>query len=121
MESSSTYWNIIKSALRGDEYDYTSINLKKAIVLLAIPMMLELCLESVFAVVDIFSVNKLGKHAVSVVGLTESVITIVYSVGIGLSSAATAIVARRVGEKNYDGAARAGAQFIILAIIQALI
>jgi len=121
MESLSAYWNIIRSALRGDEYDYTNINLKKAIVLLAIPMMLELSLESVFAVVDIFFVNKLGKHAVSVVGLTESVITIVYSVGIGLSSAATAIVARRVGEKNLDGAAKAGAQAIVLAVITSIL
>lgn len=121
MERFSSYWSIIRSALRGDEYDYTSINLKKAIVLLAIPMMLELCLESVFAVVDIFFVNKLGKHAVSIVGLTESVITIVYSLGIGLSSAATAIVARRVGEKNFDGAAKAGAQAIVLAIITSIL
>jgi len=121
MENLSSYWKIIRSALRGDEYDYTSINLRKAIVLLAIPMMLELCLESVFAVVDIFFVNKLGKHAVSVVGLTESVITIVYSIGIGLSSAATAVVARRVGEKNYDDAARAGAQAIVLSVITSLL
>ena len=121
MENLNSYWKIIRSALRGDEYDYTSINLRKAIVLLAIPMMLELCLESVFAVVDIFFVNKLGKHAVSVVGLTESVITIVYSIGIGLSSAATAVVARRVGEKNYDDAARAGAQAIVLSVITSLL
>ncbi|MFM9946249.1 MAG: MATE family efflux transporter [Bacteroidia bacterium] len=113
----SSYISIIKSALKGDEYDYTTINLRKAVVLLAIPMMLELALESVFAVVDIFFVNKLGVHAVSTVGLTESVITIVYSVGIGLSAAATAMVARRVGEKDLDGAAKAGAQSIVLAVI----
>src|SRR3954466_125149 len=101
------YLSIIRSAIRGDEFDYTSINLRKAVILLAIPMMLELALESVFAVVDIFFVNKLGIHAVSVVGLTESVLTIIYSVGIGLSAAATAVVSRRVGEKNADAAAHA--------------
>lgn len=118
---SSNYISIIKAALRGDEFDYTAINLRKAIVLLAIPMMLEFALESVFAVVDIFFVNKLGVHAVSTVGLTESVLTIVYSVGIGLSAAATAMVARRVGEKDLEGAARAGAQSIILAVITSII
>lgn len=117
----SRYYTIIRSALRGDEYDFTTIDLRKAVVLLAIPMMLELALESVFAVVDIFFVNKLGVHAVSIVGLTESVITIVYSVGIGLSSAATAMVARRVGEKKLDEASHAGAQAIILAVFASLI
>ena len=111
---------LIKSAIRGDEYDFTTIDLRKAVVLLAIPMMLELALESVFAVTDIFFVNKLGVHAVSIVGLTESVLTIVYSVGIGLSAAATAMVARRVGEKKYEEAAHAGAQSIILATAASL-
>jgi putative MATE family efflux protein len=115
------YIDLIRSALRGDEYDYTTINLRKAVLLLAIPMVLELALESVFAVVDIFFVNKLGVHAVSIVGLTESVITIVYSAGIGLSAAATAMVARRVGEKNNEGAAHAGAQAILLAIIASIL
>lgn len=114
--------NLIKSSLSGsEEVDYTAITLRRAIVLLSIPMMLELCLESVFAVVDIFFVNKLGEHAVSVVGLTESVITIVYSVGIGLSSAATAIVARRVGEKQFEEASKAGAQAILLAVITSIL
>ncbi|MFN0275867.1 MAG: MATE family efflux transporter, partial [Chitinophagales bacterium] len=112
----SHYWSVIKTAIRGDEQDYTTLNIRKAIILLSIPMMLELILESVFAVVDIFFVNKLGSHAVSTVGLTESVITIFYSVGIGLSAAATALVARRVGEKNNDQAAHAGAQGILLCI-----
>lgn len=116
----SNYIRIIKSALKGDEYDFTTINLRKAVVLLAIPMMLELALESVFAVVDIYFVNRIGVHAASIVGLTESVITIVYSVGIGLSAAATAVVARRVGEKNNEAASRAGAQAILLAVITSL-
>jgi putative MATE family efflux protein len=111
------YFAIIKSAIKGEDYDFTSIDLRKAVVLLAIPMMLELALESVFAVVDIYFVNKLGVHAASVVGLTESVITLVYSVGIGLSAAATAMVARRVGEKDTEGASHAASQAILLAIL----
>lgn len=119
-EKAGRYYSVIRSALRGDEFDLTSIKLKTAVILLAIPMMLELALESVFAVVDIFFVNKLGIHAVSVVGLTESVITIVYSVGIGLSAAATAVVARRVGEKNKEAAAHAGAQSIIISVLASI-
>src|SRR5436309_3474585 len=90
----SYYYHFIKGAISGEEHDFTTIDLRRAVILLAIPMMLELALESVFAVVDIYFVNRLGVHAVSIVGLTESVITIVYSVGIGLSAAATAMVAR---------------------------
>src|SRR6186713_247996 len=120
-KSISHYIALIRSAIKGDEYDYTTIDLRKAVVLLAIPMMLELALESVFAVVDIFFVNKLGTHAVSVVGLTESVITIVYSVGIGLSAAATAMVARRVGEKNIEESSHSGAQAILLGVISSII
>ena len=106
---------LLRQALKGEDYDYTSGSIRKAVVLLAIPMMLEMCLESVFAVVDIYFVNKLGSHAVSVVGLTEAVLTLVYSVAIGLSSAATAVVARRVGEKNPEAAAKAVSQALILS------
>lgn len=116
LSTSKGYLAIIKSAIKGEAYDFTTIDLRKAVVLLAIPMMLELALESVFAVVDIYFVNKLGVHAASVVGLTESVITLVYSVGIGLSAAATAMVARRVGEKNIEGASHSAAQAILLAL-----
>jgi putative MATE family efflux protein len=111
---------VIRSAIKGEEYDFTTIDLRKAVILLAIPMMLELALESVFAVVDIYFVNRVSIHAVSIVGLTESVITIVYSVGIGLSAAATAMVSRRVGEKNLEGASHAGAQAIVLGVITSL-
>lgn len=107
--------SLLRQALRGEEYDYTQGSIRVAVFLLAIPMMLEMCLESVFAVVDIYFVNRLGPHAVSVVGLTEAVITLVYSVAMGLSAAATAMVARRVGEKNPEGAARAAAQALILS------
>lgn len=105
----------LKQSLRGEAFDYTEGSLRKAVFLLAVPMILELSLESVFAVVDMFFVGKLGKNAIQTVGLTESVITIIYSVAIGLSTAATAIVARRIGEKNPEAAAHSGAQSIMLA------
>jgi putative MATE family efflux protein len=108
---------IIRQSLNGEEMDYTTGSIPRAVVLLAIPMILELSLESVFALVDIFFVSKLGENAIATVGLTESVITIVYSVAIGLSTAATAIVARRIGEKKPEEAAHAGAQSMIIALI----
>jgi putative MATE family efflux protein len=116
-----TLWSLAKRSLRSEEYDYTKGSIRHAIILLAIPMILELSLESVFAVVDMFFVGKLGENAIATVGLTESVIAIVYSMAIGLSTAATAIVARRVGEKNEDEAAHAGVQTIILSVITALV
>ncbi len=107
----------IRLALNGEELDYTTGSIRKAVILLAIPMMLEMALESVFALVDIYFVSHLGKHATSVVGLTESVITIVYSLAIGMSMAATALVARRVGEKNYDAANHAGMQAVVVSVV----
>ncbi len=112
-----TVWSYIKQSLNNEHADFTTGSIRKAIFLLAIPMILEMCMESVFAVVDIFFVGKLGPHAAATVGLTESFLTIVYSVAIGLSMAATAMVARRVGEKNPDGAAKAGAQAALLSFI----
>ena len=97
--------SIIRQSLNGELQDYTSGSIRKAVILLAIPMMLEMCMESVFAVVDIFFVSHLGKYATSVVGLTESVITILYSIAIGLATGAGAVVARRIGEKNNNDAA----------------
>ena len=102
--------------MSGEAMDYTQGSIRKAVILLAIPMMLEMCMESVFAVVDIFFVSHLGKHAVSTVGLTESVITIVYSLAIGISMAATAMVARRIGEKDTVAATKAGMQSIFLSL-----
>lgn len=113
----SYFISLVRQSLKGGEYDYTQGSIRAAIVLLAIPMILELSLESVFAVVDIFFVSKLGSNATQTVGLTESVITIVYSLAIGLSTAATAMVARRVGEKNPEAAAHAGMQALIMALI----
>jgi putative MATE family efflux protein len=101
----------------GEEQDFTHGSIDRAIVLLSIPMILEMMMESLFAVVDIFFVSKLGADAVTAVGETEAVLTLIYSIAIGLSAAATAMVSRRVGEGNRDAAARAGAQTIVVAII----
>jgi putative MATE family efflux protein len=112
-----TFFSLFKQALSGKEQDYTQGSIRRAVFLLAVPMILEMCMESVFAVVDIFFVGRLGKNeAVSTVVLTESVLTIVYSIAIGLSMAATAMVARRIGEKNPEAASKAGIQSLILAL-----
>ena len=112
---------LIRKSLNGEEQDYTIGSIKTAVFLLAIPMILELSLESVFAVVDMFFVGKLGQNAIATVGLTESVISIVYSLAIGISTAATAIVARRIGEKNPEAAAHAGAQALLVSLIGTLV
>lgn len=117
----SRFFSLVVRSIRGDEHDYTQGNIRVAIVLLAIPMILELSLESVFAVVDMFFVGKLGSNAIQTVGLTESVITLIYSLAIGLSTAATAMVARRIGEKNPDAAAHAGMQALIMSLIATVI
>lgn len=107
----------IKKLIFSGEYDYTQGNIRKAIIILAIPMIFEMFGESIFALVDMFFVSKLGKNAIATVGLTELSITIVYSVAIGLSTAATAVVARRIGEKNPEAAAHAGMQSLLIALI----
>lgn len=112
---------LLRSSLRGEEHDFTQGSLKVAIFLLAIPMILELSLESVFAVVDIFFVSKLGQNAIAVVAYTESMITIIYSVAIGISTAATALVARRIGEKDHEGASKAAMQTILIGLVAAVI
>lgn len=119
--SLSNFLSLIKQSLNGEEQDYTTGSIRKAVILLAIPMMLEMCMESVFAVVDIFFVSHLGKHATSVVGLTESVISIAYSLAIGISMAATAMVARRIGEKDPAAASKAGMQALLIALVFTLL
>jgi putative MATE family efflux protein len=113
--------SFIKESLNSEDKDFTTGSLRKAVFLLAIPMILEMCMESVFAVVDIFFVGKLGALATATVGLTESMLTIIYSLGFGISMATTAMVARRIGEKNTKDAAKAGAQSILIAIVLSLI
>lgn len=113
----NTLWQELKNAIRGTEADYTTISLRKAIFLLAVPMILELVMESTFAVVDIFFVGKLGASAVATVGLTETYLFLLYSVAMGLSMAVTAIIARRVGEKNTEDAGISAVQAIIIGLL----
>ena len=114
--------SLVVQSIKGGNYDYTQGSIRVAIVLLAVPMILELMLESVFAVVDIFFVSRyIGSDATQTVGLTESVITIIYSLAIGLSVAATAMVARRIGEKDPAAAAHAGMQALIMALFATVI
>lgn len=110
-----------KMALSGAEQEFTSGSLRKAIFMLSIPMILEMLMESIFALVDIFYVSRVSVNAVATIGLTESVVTLVYAVAIGLSMAATAIVARRVGEKDLKGASQAAVQVIILGVLVSVI
>lgn len=114
------YRRIVSEAIRGEEQDFTHGSIDRAIVLLSIPMILEMAMESLFAIVDAFFVAKISTEAVATVGLTESVLTLIYSLGIGLSSAATAVVARRIGEGDRAAAARAGAQTILIAVFLSL-
>jgi MATE family, multidrug efflux pump len=113
-------WSSIREALRGSHQDYTTGNLNRAILLLAIPMVLEMVLESLFAVVDVLWVGRLGANAVATVGLTESLLALVFSIGIGLAMSTTAMVARRIGEKDPHDAAIAGAQAIFLGLLISL-
>jgi len=107
-------WATIKESLRGSEQDFTEGSIGRAVVLLAIPMVLEMFLESVFALVDIYFVSHLGADAVTAVGLTEALLALVYALAMGLSIAVTAMVARRWGEKDHEGASHAAAQALML-------
>ena len=118
--SKQSVWKELGDAIRGTEADYTQIGLKKAIFLLAVPMILELLMESTFAVVDIYFVGKLGASAVATVGLTETYLFLLYSIAMGVSTAVTAIIARRIGEKNREEAGVAAIQSIFLALLSSL-
>ena len=109
-------WKDLKNAIRGSEEDYTQIKISRAIFLLAVPMILELIMESLFAVVDIFFVGKLGPSAIATVGLTETYLFLLYAIAMGLSMAVTAIVARRIGEKEKEKAGITAVQAIIIAL-----
>src|SRR3974377_505707 len=110
------FWSSVREALKGSHQDYTTGNLNRAILLLAIPMVLEMVLESLFAVVDVFWVGRLGADAVATVGLTESLLMLVFAIGLGLSLSTTAMVARRIGEKDPAAAAVAGVQAILIGL-----
>lgn len=118
--TSLSFGRLVLLALKGHHHDLTAESLNRAVLLLAVPMVLEMIMESLFTVVDVFWVSRLGSDAVAVIGLTESIMTLVYAVGIGISFAATAIVARRIGEKNPEGAAQAAGQIVMLGLALAL-
>src|ERR1700761_3803726 len=115
-ENTVGIFQVIRQALSGHQQDYTSGSIRRAVVLASIPMILEMCMESVFALVDVFFVGRIGKEAVATVGLTESVLAIVYSIDWGLSMGATAMIARRIGEKNETEASHTAAQSIIITL-----
>ncbi len=112
--ASPSFWRSVRQALRGENVDYTALSLNRAVLLLAVPMVLEMIMESLFAVVDVFWVSRISKEAIAVVGITESVMSLIYAVALGISFAATAIVARRIGEKDPGAAARAAGQIVML-------
>src|SRR5437879_8175725 len=115
-QSPPTLWASVREAIRGSHQDYTTGSINRAIFLLAIPMVLEMAMESLFAVVDVFWVARLGSTATATVGLTESMLILVASVAMGLAMSTTAMVARRTGEKDPEGAAVAAVQAIVCGI-----
>ena len=125
MESSSTIFlkliHNFKVALSGKEQNFTSGSIRRAVFMLSVPMILEMMMESIFFLVDAYFVSSLGANAIATVGLTESVLTLVYAVAIGLSMGVTAIVARRVGEKDIDAASKTAVQAILLGVLVALL
>jgi MATE family, multidrug efflux pump len=117
----SGVWATLREAVRGSPIDYTTAPVGRAVVMLAVPMVMEMAMESIFAVVDVFWVAHLGADAVATVGLTESMLTMIYTAAMGLSIGATALVARRMGEQDHKGAARAAGQSIVLGVIVAAV
>jgi len=109
-----SFWHVVGQSLRGAQFDYTREALHRAVLMLAIPMVLEMIMESLFALADVFWVSRLGTDAVAVIGITESVMTLVYAIAIGISFAATAIVSRRIGERDPERAAHAAGQIVII-------
>jgi len=120
-EEHPSVWSTVKEAVRGSHQDYTEAPIGRAVALLAVPMVLEMLMESVFVVADVFFVGRLGPDAVATVGITESLMTVMYALAIGLSIGAAATVARRIGEKDRDRAARAAVQSILLGLVAAAI
>lgn len=115
----SDFWSSVREALRGARQDFTEVPIRRAILLLAVPMILEMSMESLFVVVDIFWVSRLGAEAVATVGLTEAMLTLIYTAAMGLGIGVTATVARRIGEKDRERAARAAVQGIVLGAVLA--
>lgn len=115
------FWETIREALRGTSDDLTAVPIRRAVVLLALPTVLEMSMEALFTIVDIFLASRLGPDAVSAVGLTESMMSVVYSLAMGLSAGAVAIIARRIGEKDAEGAARAAVDVIALSLLTSVL
>ena len=115
------FFSAVREAIRGSKSDYTKGSIGRSVLLLSVPMVLEMLMESIFAVVDVYFVGRLGENAIATVGLTESLVTIIYTLAIGLSIGVTALVARRIGEHNPDGAARAAVQAIIIGLALAVL
>jgi putative MATE family efflux protein len=120
IEKSRRYWAAIREAVRGSQQDFTDGSIPRAIVLLAVPMVLEMFMESLFAIANTFWVAHLGSDAIATVGITEAILTLTYCVAMGLSMAMTAVVARRIGEKDPDGAAVATVQGIVVGVAVAV-
>src|SRR6186997_2973258 len=110
------WWSLLLEAIRGSDRDYTIGPVGPALVMLSVPMVLEMAMESLFAVVDVFYASRIGADAIATIGVTESMLTIVYTVAMGLGIGATAVVARRSGEKDEDGAAVAAVQALVLGL-----
>src|ERR1700689_2109304 len=121
VEKPHTLWASLVEAIRGSHQDYTTGSLNRAILLLAVPMVLEMVLESLFAVVDVFWVGRLGANAVATVGITESMLALVFAIGLGVSMSTTAMVARRIGEKDPEDAAIAGVQAVVVGLAISLV
>src|ERR1700685_4628012 len=107
-------WSSLREAVMGSPQNFTEGNISRAIVLLAVPMVLEMCMESLFGVVDVFWVSRLGADAMATVGLTETALTLIYVMALGLSMGATALVARRIGEKDELAAGLVAVQSIVI-------
>src|SRR5215470_10073925 len=117
----NSFWSIVKEAVWGSQRDFTTGSLRIAIFILSVPMIIEMMAESLFAIVDIFFVSRLGSSSVAVVSITESMMYLIYSVAIGLSIGATATVARRIGEKDKEGAAKAATHSIYLGAFASIV
>ena len=121
MSTRNSFWASVREALAGTQQDFTEGDLSRGIALLAVPMVLEMTMESIFAVVDVFFVARLGEDAIATVGLTEGMLTLIYAVAVGLSMGTTAMIARRFGEKNPAAAGAVAAQTIMLGVAVSVI